>query len=80
MNIAVCVKQVPDSAAKVVVEKGVVTWGDAPLVLNPWDEFAIEAALQLSEAEGGEVTVLSVGGESAKEALQTDKTIGQSLD
>ena len=76
MNIAVCVKQVPDSAAKLVVERGEVTWGDAPLVLNPWDEFAIEAALQLSEAEGGEVTVLSVGGESAKEALKTALAMG----
>lgn len=76
MNIVVCIKQVPDSAAKVAVEKGEVTWGDAPLVLNPWDEFAVEAALQLAEAQGGDVTVLSVGGESTQDALKTALAMG----
>lgn len=76
MNIVVCVKQVPDSAAKVVAEGGKVTWGDAPLVLNPWDEFAVEAALMLQEATDAEVTVISVGGESAKEALKTALAMG----
>ncbi len=76
MNIVVCIKQVPDSAAKMAVEGGQVTWGDAPLVLNPWDEYAIEAALQLIEAGGGDLTVVSVGGESAKEALKTALAMG----
>ncbi len=76
MNIVVCVKQVPDSAAKVVAEGGKVIWGDAPLVLNPWDEFAVEAALMLQEATDAEVTVISVGGESAKEALKTALAMG----
>ncbi len=76
MKIVVCVKQVPDSAAKVVVEGGRVTWGDAPLVLNPWDEYAVEAALRLQEQAGGEATVISVGGESAKEALKTALAMG----
>ena len=69
MNIVVCIKQVPDSAARMVVEGGQVSWGDAPLVLNPWDEYAVEVALRQKEAYGGTVTVLSVGGESAKEAI-----------
>ena len=76
MNIVVCIKQVPDSAAKVVVDGGRVTWGDAPLVLNPWDEFAVEAALMQKEAYGGQVTAISVGGESAKEALKTTLAMG----
>lgn len=76
MKIVVCVKQVPDSAAKVVVEDGKVTWGDAPLVINPWDEFAVEAALVQKEALGGEVTVLSVGEEEAKEALKHALAMG----
>ena len=76
MNIVVCIKQVPDSAAKVVVEGGQVTWGDAPLVMNPWDEYAVEAALMLQEATDGEVTAISVGGESAKEALKTALAMG----
>jgi len=76
LNIVVCIKQVPDSAAKVVADAGVITWGEAPLVLNPWDEFAIEAALLQVEALGGDVTVISVGAESANEALKTALAMG----
>jgi electron transfer flavoprotein beta subunit len=76
LNIVVCVKQVPDSAAKVVVEDGQITWGDAPLVMNPWDEYAVEAALQQKEAYGGDVTVISMGGESVKEALKSALAMG----
>jgi electron transfer flavoprotein beta subunit len=76
LNIVVCIKQVPDSAAKVMVEGGQVTWGDAPLVMNPWDEYAVETALVLQEAAGGDVTAISVGGESAKEALKTALAMG----
>ncbi len=76
MKSVVCVKQVPDSAAKVMAENGRATWGDAPLVINPWDEYAVEAALQQQEAQGGSVTVLSVGGESAKEALKHALAMG----
>lgn len=76
MNIVVCIKQVPDSAAKVTAESGRVSWGDAPLVMNPWDEYAVEAALQLAEASGDDVTVISAGGESVKEALKTALAMG----
>ncbi|MFH1633038.1 MAG: PT domain-containing protein [Chloroflexota bacterium] len=76
LKIVVCVKQVPDSAAKVVVEDGQVTWGDAPLVINPWDEYAVEAALQQKEALGGSVTVLSVGRADEREALKHALAMG----
>ena len=76
MKIVVCIKQVPDSAARVVAQDGHVTWGDAPLVMNPWDEYAVEAALRQKEAYGGDVTVVSVGGESAKEALKSALAMG----
>ena len=76
MKIVVCVKQVPDSAAKVVVEDGQVTWGDAPLVINPWDEYAVEAALNLKEAYGGSVSVLSMGKEDEKEAIKHALAMG----
>lgn len=76
MKIAVFVKQVPDSAAKITVENGNVNWGDAPLVINPWDEYAVEAALQLAEKHGGDVAAFSLGGESAKEALKHALAMG----
>jgi electron transfer flavoprotein beta subunit len=76
LKVVVCVKQVPDSAAKVVVEDGKITWGDAPLVINPWDEYAVETALRQVEAFGGDVTVITVGGESAKDALKHALAMG----
>jgi electron transfer flavoprotein beta subunit len=76
LKIAVFIKQVPDSAAKIAVENGVVKWGDAPLVINPWDEYAVEAALQLAEKHGGEVTAFSMGGDSSKEALKHALAMG----
>lgn len=76
MKIVVCVKQVPDSAATVVVEDGQISWGDAPLVINPWDEYAVEAALQLAKEHGGSVTALSMGGEGETEALKHALAMG----
>jgi len=76
LKIVACIKQVPDSAAKVVAENGQVSWGDAPLVINPWDEFAVEAALQQKEAHGGEVIAVSMGAENAKEALKHALAMG----
>lgn len=76
MKIVVCVKLVPDSAAKVVAENGQASWGDAPLVINPWDEYAVEAALQQAEAHSGDVTAISIGGENSKEALKHALAMG----
>ena len=76
MKIAVFVKQVPDSAAKMSVENGVVSWGESPLVINPWDEYAVEAALVMGEKHSGEVTAVSLGAESAKEALKHALAMG----
>ena len=76
MRIVVCTKEVPDTAAKVEVKDGKVSWGDAPLVINPWDEFAVEAALQQKEAQGGEVIAVSMGDENSKEALKHALAMG----
>ncbi len=76
MKIIACIKQVPDSEAKVKAEGGQVSWGDAPLVINPFDEYAVEGALQQKEASGGTVTALCIGPESAKEALKHALAMG----
>jgi electron transfer flavoprotein beta subunit len=76
MHIVVCVKQTPDSAAKVGVDNGKVTWGDAGLVVNPWDEYAIEEGIRLKEKYGGKVSAVSLGPDSAKEALKTCLAMG----
>jgi electron transfer flavoprotein beta subunit len=76
LNIVVCVKQTPDTAATITVENGNVSWGDAPLVLNPWDEYAVEQALLTKEEHGGTVTAISMGPEDAKEALKLALAMG----
>ena len=76
MKIIACIKQVPDSEAKVKAEGGKVSWGDAPLVINPFDEYAVEGALQQKEATNGTVTALCIGPESAKEALKHALAMG----
>jgi len=76
LKIIACIKQVPDSEAKVTAADGKVSWGDAPLVINPFDEYAVEGALQQKEAAGGSVTALCIGPESAKEALKHALAMG----
>lgn len=76
MKIIACIKQVPDSEAKIKAENGQVSWGDAPLVINPFDEYAVEGALQQKEATDGTVTALCIGPESAKEALKHALAMG----
>jgi electron transfer flavoprotein beta subunit len=76
MHVVVCVKQTPDSAAKISLQNGQVTWGDAGLVVNPWDDYAIEEAVRLKEKHGGKATAISLGPESAKEALKTCLAMG----
>ena len=63
MNIAVCIKQVPDTETKVKIS-GDNKWieeGEINFILNPYDEFAVEESLKLVEANGGEVTIISLG-------------------
>ncbi|MBC7876046.1 MAG: electron transfer flavoprotein subunit beta/FixA family protein [Anaerolineales bacterium] len=76
MKIIACIKQVPDSEAKVKAEGGKISWGDSPLVINPFDEYAVEGALQQKEATGGTVTALCVGPESARDALKHALAMG----
>ncbi len=78
MNIVVLVKQVPDSGSDRVLrsDDSTVDRGSASNVINEMDEYAIEAALQLQEAGGGEVTVLTVGPAQAGEAVRKALSMG----
>jgi electron transfer flavoprotein beta subunit len=77
LKIIACIKQVPDSEAKVKADDGQVTWGDAPLVINPFDEYAVEGALLTKEAnDDSTVTALCIGPESAKDALKHALAMG----
>ncbi len=76
MKIVACIKQVPDSEAKVTATGGTVSWGEAPLVINPFDEYAVEGALLQKEASGGTVTAICIGPDAAKEALKHALAMG----
>lgn len=78
MKIAVCVSQVPDTTTKVKIGSDGKTIDPAGVtyIINPYDEFAVEAALQLKEKNGGETVVLSVGKDSNKEAIKKAYAMG----
>jgi electron transfer flavoprotein beta subunit len=80
MKIAVLVKQVPDTETKIrigpdstdIVREGIKN------VMNPYDEYAVEQALQIKEKVGGDstVTVVTLGSATAAETLRTALAMG----
>ena len=78
MNIVVLVKQVPDSGSerKMDAADNTVARAAADNVVNEIDEYAIEEALVVKEAQGGEVTVLTVGPDSATDAIRKALSMG----
>lgn len=79
MKIAVCIKRVPDTETRVKIGADGVSIDEAGVkfVLNPYDEFAVEEALQRKEKAGaGEVVVVSVGPDAAQETMRTALAMG----
>jgi electron transfer flavoprotein beta subunit len=78
MNIVVCVKQVPDTAGDRTLKPADGTLDRLALdgLINELDEYAIEEGLQLAEAHGGEVTILSMGPEKASESVRKALSMG----
>lgn len=77
MNIIVTIKQTFDTEAKIVLDgAGNIDSAGVNLVINPYDEFAVEEALKLKEQFGGEVTVVCMGPEKAQEAIRTALAMG----
>ena len=75
-NIVVLVKRVPDTNARIVVNGDRVDLSAVKWVISPYDEFAIETALQHKEAAGGSVTALTLGPSDADKVLKDAKAIG----
>jgi electron transfer flavoprotein beta subunit len=78
MNIVVCVKQVPDTwAEKKLQDSDSTVDREGPEgVMNELDEYAVEEALKIKEAHGGEVTVVSMGPEKATETIRKALSMG----
>ena len=83
MKIAVCIKQVPDSWAEKKMVDGLLDRLNVDAVLNDLDEYAVEEALRISEAHGGNdeggantVTVICMGPERATDAIRKSLSMG----
>lgn len=77
MKIAVYVKQTFDTEAVIRLNsEGEIDKTGVKLIINPYDEFAVEEALRIKESKGGEVIVFSVGGEETIEALRQTLAMG----
>jgi len=78
MKIAVCMKQVPDTEARLRVapDGRWIVEEDLPFVINESDEYALEEALRIAEKLGGEVVVFSLGPERVREALRKALALG----
>ena len=77
MHSVVCIKQVPDSAQiRVHPVTNTIMRQGVPAIINPYDLFAIEAALALKDQHGGKVTVLTMGPPQAEPALRKALSYG----
>lgn len=77
MDIVVCIKQVPDTTeVRINPETNTLIRDGVPSIINPFDENAIEAALQLREKHGGKVIVITMGPPQAAEALKAAIAMG----
>lgn len=81
MNIVVCVKQVidpeaPPSIFKIDAASNKAEMRGVPPVIDPYGEFAVEAALKVKEAKGGKITVVSLGAKLSREVVKKPLAMG----
>jgi len=79
VDIAVVIKQTPDTEARIVPDianaRQIINDG-INFILNPYDEFALEEALKITESSGGEVICIAIGPESSEPAMRTALAMG----
>ena len=76
MNIVALIKQVPDTGLSLQIKESQIEESQLKWVISPYDEFALEAALQLKSLLQTQVTVITLGPERAKSALLTALALG----
>ena len=76
MNIFVMMKRTFDTEEKLIIQNGQIDEDGAEFIINPYDEYAIEEAIQLRDKNGGEVTVLTIGGVDSEKELRTALAMG----
>lgn len=76
LNIVVLLKQTFDTEEKIIVTPAGISDADVKLIINPYDEYALEEALRQRELHGGQVRVVTCGNDRAEEALRTALAMG----
>ena len=76
MNIYVIMKRTFDTEEKIQINNGEIVDDGAEFIINPYDEYAIEEAIVLRDAHGGEVTLVTVGDEDSEKELRTGLAMG----
>jgi len=79
VNILVCVRRVPDTSENEIQLNSAgndIERDDLVYSINEWDNYAVEEALQITARVGGEVTVVTVGGEDDEEVLRREMAMG----
>ena len=78
MKILVLVSQTQDTEAKVQVSSSgdSIDTGGMKWIMNPYDEFAVEEAIQTKEKHGGEVVIVSIGPDRVVETIRQALAMG----
>ncbi|GAB4124418.1 MAG: electron transfer flavoprotein subunit beta/FixA family protein [Roseiflexaceae bacterium] len=76
MHIVVCLKQVPQQNSVKINTNLSINADGIERIISLFDEYALEEALLLNEKHGGQVTVLSIGGDDTKESLRRALAMG----
>lgn len=76
MNIYVLLKKTFDTEEKIVISDGQIEDDGAEHIINPYDEYAVEEAINQRDTHGGEVTVVTVGDEDSEKQLRTALAMG----
>lgn len=76
MNIYVLLKRTFDTEEKIDVSNGRIEDESAEFIINPYDEYAVEEAINQRDAHGGEVTVVTIGDEESEKQLRTALAMG----
>ena len=76
MQIYVCVKHVPDTAANIKVTGDAAFDESVKFVMNPYDEYGVEEAIRIVNKNGGEVVVVTVGKETAVNTIRSALAMG----
>ncbi len=79
MNIVVCIKQVPDvteADLKINKDGDDIVKDDLEMVINEWDNYAVEEAVRIKERHGGKIIVVTLGDEDSEDILRRALAMG----